>query len=156
MIVLHRYESSPVQSVNSADAENGLGLPPDSAAKWGPISNLQTRFDPQDSWLIIHEYGIWPSSEMPELFKRIRSSQGLDPDYTQYRVEEIVSPTGREWDYVFAAAAVPALNIWDFSLLFVDDKTHVYFSHDEWACFGCHSDSAQLWQDLTSLFDVLR
>ena len=78
--------------------------------------------------LSIHEHGVWATSEIPELFHRVRRSQGFDKKVYECS-GEIIDET--EADYLLCLTACCLFSGWDFSLISMDNSVTFYASHDE-------------------------
>ncbi|MGV3617436.1 MAG: hypothetical protein ACO1SV_19085 [Fimbriimonas sp.] len=79
--------------------------------------------------LYIHENGIWPSSELPGLFDRVRASQGFPHLLHECRGER-VGP--EEEEYLECLVACGLYFVWGFFLFNPDTKLIFLVSHDEY------------------------
>jgi len=76
----------------------------------------------------VHEFGVWPSGEIPELFQRIRESQGFHQTLFECPGEIVGADEG---GYLLCLVASCLSNCWDFSLIPLDRSFSIYVSHDD-------------------------
>lgn len=74
------------------------------------------------------DWGVWPSSEIPELFYRIRSFQGFPHQVWEVQAEKVEES---EKEYYTCLLACGLYFIWGFVAINLDNGLLIHFSHDE-------------------------
>jgi len=97
------------------------------------IKNMFGLIERQDVTLIRNEFVVWINAECPEIYRGLRISQGLDPDYRKSIIEACKNPTEEEWNYLKACFVYGALALWDITVFFERDEIIVQLDHDECA-----------------------
>jgi len=126
----------------------------DSIRKGALSKLIAGYFESSQTILFVHLYKVWPSGEIPELFRRIRQSQGLMQSLYECP-GELIGP--EETDYLLCQTACCLYNCWDFSLCSTDRRLRLYATHDD-ELLWCSDDSdehAMIEQNLRD-FGLLR
>ena len=82
----------------------------------------------QGAVLCMLEWGVWSSSEIPEMFYRIRLSQGFPHQVWEVRAEKIQPD---EEGYMACLLGHALYSIWSFVAISLDRSLVVHFSNDE-------------------------
>lgn len=112
---------------------------------------IQYWLPPENCIIVTAAFNIFPSAEIPELNKRIRISQGLDPSFHAFPGELVESPSDSEREYLLCRFAHSLVDLNDFSYKDLSREFSIHISHDEWIGIECEEPSLE-----TELLEFIR
>lgn len=94
------------------------------------LTQTLDRFWPDGNLAILmSNWGVFPNHENQDIYRRIRTSQGLAPNFPQLPAE-VISQDDKS--YALASLTIAVGNFWDVSLIFPNQNWAIFFSHDEY------------------------
>lgn len=112
---------------------------PDSGGKVALTRFLFGVAEGSSIYFLALENGVWPSSEMVDVFYRIRRSEGIHQTLAEVRYEK----GGSNDQGYFECLTFCGLSFcWSFAVVFPDIPLIFYADDDEW--FGVHSPNKKL------------
>src|SRR5262245_31512259 len=115
-----------------------FATPVDSGRKRALVKNILTWMPAiGEGLLFVKAWGIFPSSENPGLFRRVRDSIGEFQSLAEAR-EQILNLADRELLESFVDVCLG--NYWDTLLASANRHFVIQFSHDEFVSIACNSE----------------
>lgn len=122
-------DAQGVPDLFSLPAAKRFNIPTDAGVRIALVDRQLRVFQESDEVLLwIAEWGVWPSSERPHIFERVRKSYGIDATLME-KPGHLVKT--EEWDDLATLTTVAALFLWDCYVLEPSGKRAVRYSHDE-------------------------
>jgi hypothetical protein len=129
------------REVGNAAVRRGItfGIPADAGRRCALAKLLASEMGESDVIVAYEEWNVWPSSEMMDLFLRVRRSEGITSTLEDADVELIAAS---ETPYLECVCACGLYFFWDFALISPSLRTVVFASHDEALSVFCDGPNA--------------
>lgn len=129
------------REVGNATVRRGVtfGIPADAGRRSALAKLLASEMGESDVILAYEEWNVWPSSEMMDLFLRVRRSEGITSTLQDADAELIAVS---EVSYLECVCACGLYFSWDFALISPSLRTVVFASHDEALSVFCDGPNA--------------